>query len=39
MRKILLAPVASPQSFSGRTQFNGVVQGHPVNEQADIGAR
>lgn len=29
----------SPESFSGRTQFNGVVQGNPVNEQADISGR
>lgn len=29
----------SPESFSGRTQFNGVVQGNPVNEHADISGR
>ena len=29
----------SSESFSGRTQFNGVAQGNPVNEQADISGR
>ncbi len=29
----------SPERFSGRTQFNGVVQGNPVNEHADISGR
>lgn len=31
--------IASPESFLGRTQFNGVAQGVPVNEQADISGR
>lgn len=29
----------SPESFSGRTEFDGVVQGNPVNEHADISGR
>jgi len=29
----------SPESFSGRTDFDGVVQGNPVNEHADIRGR
>jgi len=29
----------SPESFLGRTQFDGVAQGHPVNEHADISGR
>jgi hypothetical protein len=29
----------SPESFLGRTQFDGVAQGNPVNEHADISGR
>lgn len=29
----------SPESFSGRTEFDGVVQGTPVNEHADTSGR
>lgn len=29
----------SPESFLGRTQFDGIAQGVPVNEQADISGR
>jgi hypothetical protein len=29
----------SPESFTGRTEFDGVVQGNPVNENADISGR
>ena len=29
----------SPESFSGRTEFNGVVQGNPVNELAYTDGR
>jgi hypothetical protein len=29
----------SPESFTGRTQFDGVAQGVPVNEHADISGR
>lgn len=31
--------VTSPESFSGRTEFDGVAQGNPVNEHADISGR
>ena len=31
--------LTSPESFTGRTTFEGVAQGHPVNEQADISGR
>jgi len=31
--------IASPESFSGRTHFDGVAQGVPVNEHADIRGR
>ena len=30
---------SSPERFAGSTQFNGVVQGNPVNEHADISGR
>jgi hypothetical protein len=29
----------TPESFAGKTQFEGVAQGVPVNEQADISGR
>ncbi len=29
----------SPESFTGRTEFNGVVQGNPVNERAYTDGR
>lgn len=29
----------SPESFSGRTEFDGTAQGNPVNEHADISGR
>jgi hypothetical protein len=29
----------SPESFSGRTEFDGVALGNPVNEHADISGR
>lgn len=29
----------SPESFSGRTEFDGLVRGNPVNEHADIRGR
>jgi len=29
----------SPESFSGQTKFDGVAQGNPVNERADISGR
>jgi hypothetical protein len=31
--------ITSPESFLGRTKFDGVVQGKPVNEHADISGR
>ena len=31
--------ITSPESFTGRTQFDGVAQGVPVNEHADISGR
>jgi hypothetical protein len=31
--------ITSPESFSGQTQFDGVAQGNPVNEHADISGR
>jgi hypothetical protein len=31
--------LTSPESFSGRTEFDGLVQGNPVNEHADISGR
>lgn len=30
---------ASPEQFSGRTSFDGAVEGNPVNEHADVGGR
>jgi Protein of unknown function (DUF3617) len=30
---------SSPESFLGRTEFDGVAQGSPVNEHADISGR
>jgi len=29
----------NPESFSGRTEFDGVAQGNPVNEHADVNGR
>ena len=29
----------SPESFSGKTEFDGVAQGNPINEHADIRGR
>ena len=29
----------SPESFTGRTHFDGVAQGNPVNEHADLNGR
>lgn len=31
--------LTSPESFAGRTTFDGVAQGRPVNEHADISGR
>ena len=31
--------ITSPENFSGKTKFNGVAQGNPVNEQADINGK
>jgi hypothetical protein len=31
--------IISPENFSGKTKFNGVAQGNPVNEQADINGK
>jgi hypothetical protein len=30
---------SSPESFSGFTQFNGVFQGNPIDEHADVTGR
>lgn len=31
--------LTSPESFSGRTEFDGIAQGNPVNQHADISGR
>ncbi len=31
--------ITNPENFSGQTKFNGVAQGNPVNEQADINGK
>ncbi len=31
--------ITSPESFSGKTTFNGLAQGNAVNEQADINGK
>lgn len=34
-----VATLTSPESFSGKTEFEGTLQGNPVREQADIRGR
>ena len=31
--------VTSPESFTGRSEFDGVAQGNPINEHADLNGR
>jgi len=31
--------LTSPEAFSGQTKFNGLAQGNPVNEKADINGK